>query len=140
MSPGGKKSRARSPQELYDEIKELLIKTKPKLKDGTTRDETITRDLHKIASLAQTFTEQRLKSSKKSQLSDFLDQEGVSLWNASGAVRQGSAHDSRVVVAALRLAGFRLMEAGLEPKPETEALLHILQIASKTGATLSGVF
>ncbi|KAG1908823.1 uncharacterized protein F5891DRAFT_937328 [Suillus fuscotomentosus] len=76
MSPGGKKSRARSPQELYDEIKELLIKTKPKLKDGTTRDETITRELHKIASLAQTFTEQRLKLSKKSQLSDFLDQEG----------------------------------------------------------------
>lgn len=137
MSPGGKKSRARSAQELYDEIKELLIKTKPKLKDGTTRDETITRDLHKIASLAQAFTEQRLKSSKTSQLSDFLDQEGVSLWNASGAVRHGSASDSRVVVAALRLAGFRLMEAGLEPKPGTEALLHILQIASKTGATLS---
>ncbi|KAG2129719.1 meiosis protein SPO22/ZIP4 like-domain-containing protein, partial [Suillus bovinus] len=80
---------------------------------------------------------------------------GVSLWNASGAIRQGSTADSRVVVAALRLAGFRLMEAGLEPKPDTEgweedqnsrvivahfvlsALLHILQIASKTGATLS---
>ncbi|KAG2036233.1 meiosis protein SPO22/ZIP4 like-domain-containing protein [Suillus americanus] len=137
MSPVEKKSRARSPQELYDEIKELLIKTKPKLKDGTAKDETITRDLHKIASLAQTFTEQRLKSSKKSQLSDFLDQEGVSLWNASGVVRLGAALDSRVVVAALRLAGFRLMEAGLEPKPDTEALLHILQIASKTGATLS---
>lgn len=138
MSPGGKKSRTRSPQELYDEIKELLIKTKPKLKDvGATRDETVTRDLHKIASLAQTFTEQRLKSSKKSQLSDVLDLEGVSLWNASGVVRQGSAPDSRVVVAALRLAGFRLMEAGLEPKPGAEALLHILQIASKTGATLS---
>ncbi|KAG1775142.1 meiosis protein SPO22/ZIP4 like-domain-containing protein [Suillus placidus] len=137
MSPGGKKNRARSPQELYDEIRELLIKTKPKLKDATTKDETITRDLHKIASLAQAFTEQRLKSNKKSQLSDFLDQEGVSLWNASGVVRQGSAPDSRVVVAALRLAGFRLMEAGLEPKPDTEALLHILQIASKTGATLS---
>ncbi|KAG2135130.1 meiosis protein SPO22/ZIP4 like-domain-containing protein [Suillus clintonianus] len=138
MSPGGKKSRARSPQELYDEIKELLIKTKPKLKDAiTTKDETITRDLHKIASLAQIFTEQRLKTSKNSQLSDLLDQEGVNLWNASGVVRQGSAHDSRAVVAALRLAGFRLMEAGLEPKPDAEALLHILQIASKTGATLS---
>ncbi|KAG2072988.1 SPO22-domain-containing protein [Suillus decipiens] len=138
MSPGEKKSRTRSPQELYDEIKELLIKTKPKLKDvGATRDETITRDLHKIASLAQAFTEQRLKSSKKSQLSDVLDLEGVSLWNASGVVRQGSAPDTRVVVAALRLAGFRLMEAGLEPKPDAEALLHILQIASKSGATLS---
>lgn len=139
MSPGGKKSRARSPQELCDEIKELLIKSKTKLKsDGTTtKDESISRDLHKIASLAQSFTELRLRSSKKSLLSDFLDQEGVSLWNASGVVRQGSAHDSRVVVAALRLAGFRLMEAGLEPKPDTEALLHILHIASKTGATLS---
>lgn len=139
MSPGGKKSRAWSPQELCDEIKELLIKSKTKLKsDGTTtKDESISRDLHKIASLAQSFTELRLRSSKKSLLSDFLDQEGVSLWNASGVVRQGSAHDSRVVVAALRLAGFRLMEAGLEPKPDTEALLHILHIASKTGATLS---
>ncbi|KIK46084.1 hypothetical protein CY34DRAFT_22194 [Suillus luteus UH-Slu-Lm8-n1] len=119
MSPGGKKSRARSPQELCDEIKELLIKTKTKLKsDGTTtKDESISRDLHKIASLAQSFTELRLRSSKKSLLSDFLDQEGVSLWNASGVVRQGSAHDSRVVVAA---SGFRLMEAGLEPKPDTE--------------------
>ncbi|KAG0701956.1 meiosis protein SPO22/ZIP4 like-domain-containing protein [Suillus ampliporus] len=137
MSPGGKKSRARSPQELYDEIKELVIKTKPKLKDGPNKDETVTKDLHKIASLAQAFSEQRLKSSKKSQLSDFLDQEGVNLWNASGVVRQGSAPDSRAVVAALRLAGFRLMEAGLEPKPDIEALLHILQIASKAGATLS---
>jgi hypothetical protein len=102
MSPVEKKSRARSPQELHDEIKELLIKTKPRLKDGTTKDETI-KDLHKIASLAQTFTEQRLKSIKKSHLSDFLDQEGVSLWNASGVVRLGSAPDSRVVVAACRL-------------------------------------
>ncbi|KAG1741872.1 meiosis protein SPO22/ZIP4 like-domain-containing protein, partial [Suillus paluster] len=117
----------------------LLIKIKPRLKDGTTKDETVTRNLHKISSLAQAFTEQRLKSSKKSQLSDFLDQEGVNLWNASGVVRQGSASDSRAVVAALRLAGFRLMEAGLEPKPDIEALLHILQIASKTGATLSEI-
>jgi hypothetical protein len=103
-------------------FQELLIKTKPRLKDGTTKDETI-KDLHKIASLAQTFTEQRLKSIKKSHLSDFLDQEGpyhcsasvrtnmkpkclllgVSLWNASGVVRLGSAPDSRVVVAACRL-------------------------------------
>jgi len=90
-------------------------------------------------------------------------------------VRQGSAaHDSRAVVAAcmlllclsklvsldamsVRLAGFRLMEAGLEPKPDIEgpekrqvvlccrssfipALLHILRLASKTGATLSGAY
>ncbi|OJA21094.1 hypothetical protein AZE42_07730 [Rhizopogon vesiculosus] len=122
MSPAGrKKSRAQNAQELYDNIKELLIRIKPKLKDGTAKEGTITQDLHKIASLAQAFAEQRPKSSKSCQLADFLDQEGVSLWNASGVVRQGSAaHDSRAVVAALRLAGFRLMEAGLEPKPDIQ--------------------
>lgn len=117
MSPGGKKSRARSPQELCDEIKELLIKSKTKLKsDGTTtKDESISRDLHKIASLAQSFTELRLRSSKKSLLSDFLDQEGVSLWNASGVVRQGSAHDSRVVVAACKFPLFTCLGFHLTP-------------------------
>ncbi|KAJ8589076.1 SPO22-domain-containing protein [Rhizopogon salebrosus TDB-379] len=130
MSPAGrKKSRAQNPQELYDEIKDLLIRTKPKLKDGIAKDGTITQDLHKIASLAQAFAEQRPKSNKNCQLADFLDQEGVSLWNASGVVRQCSAaHDSRAVVAALRLAGYRLMEAGLEPKPDIEGRKHHLPV------------
>jgi hypothetical protein len=66
-------------------IQELLIKIKTKLKDGTTKDETISRDLHKIASLAQSFTELRLRSSKKSLLSDFLDQEGS--YHCSASVR-----------------------------------------------------
>jgi hypothetical protein len=105
MSPAGrKKSRARNVQELYEEIKgvhsrpirrcfippkrslsqELLIRTKPKLKDGTAKDGTITQDLHKIASLAQAFAEQRPKSSKNYQMADFLDQEGpLSLRSAS---------------------------------------------------------
>jgi len=41
--------------------------------------------------------------------------------------------------SSVRLAGFRLMEAGLEAKPTIEALLHMLQIACKTGITLSEV-
>jgi hypothetical protein len=57
----------------------------------------------------------------------------------------------------VRLAGFRLIEAGLEPKPSVEsssfssfpyfgrlltcpveALIHVLQLASKASASLSG--
>ncbi|KIK99445.1 hypothetical protein PAXRUDRAFT_30503 [Paxillus rubicundulus Ve08.2h10] len=116
---------------------ELLIKIKPKLKDIQSDDASVVQDLHRIASLAHSFSEQRLKSSKMSHLADALDQEGVNLWNASGLFRQGFDGDSRFIIAALRFAGFRLMEAGLEVKPDTEALLHILQIASKTGSTLS---
>ena len=61
------------------------------------------------------------------------------------------------ILPTARLAGFRLMEAGLEQKPPVQSwswlgpalqvialvnnsgLLHILQIASKTGAILSGM-
>ncbi|KIJ21375.1 hypothetical protein PAXINDRAFT_94968 [Paxillus involutus ATCC 200175] len=118
---------------------ELLIKIKPKLKDIQSNDASVVQDLDQIASLAHSFSEQRLRSSEKSHLADALDQEGVNLWNASGLFRQGFDGDSRFIIAALRLAGFRLMEAGLEARPDTEALLHILQIASKTGSMLSEV-
>ncbi|KAL4071139.1 hypothetical protein V8B97DRAFT_2024035 [Scleroderma yunnanense] len=89
-------------------------------------------DLHQIASLALSFSDQRFKSGNDDHLTDTLDQQGVNLWNASGLFRQDC--DSRAIVAAC----FRLMEAGLEAKPSIEALLHMLQIASKTGSTLSG--
>ncbi|KAH9043868.1 hypothetical protein EDB85DRAFT_728235 [Lactarius pseudohatsudake] len=41
------------------------------------------------------------------------------------------------VVAALRLAGFRLIEAGLPEDLDVDCLVHMLQLASKTGATLA---
>ncbi|KAG9314764.1 meiosis protein SPO22/ZIP4 like-domain-containing protein [Chiua virens] len=127
-------------QTLYDQIQDLLIKIKPKLNDIQSDDDPhLVKELHHIASLAQTFSEQRLKASKKSHLADALDQEGVNLWNASGLFRQGSDGNCRPIVAALRLAGFRLMEAGLEAKSNIQALLHVLQIACKTGIMLSEV-
>lgn len=64
---------------------------------------------------------------------------GVNLWNISGLIRKTSEDDGRLLVAALRHAAFRLIEAGLEMKPGIESLLHVLQLASKTGATLSGM-
>ncbi|KAF5347040.1 hypothetical protein D9758_011629 [Tetrapyrgos nigripes] len=62
---------------------------------------------------------------------------GVNLWNISGLVRKYPEDDGRSLIGALRLAAFRLVEAGLEVKPGLETLLHVLQLASKTGATLA---
>lgn len=45
----------------------------------------------------------------------------------------------RAVCAALRLAGFRLIEAGIEQKPSIDSLIHVLQLASKVGASLADV-
>ncbi|KAI9566962.1 meiosis protein SPO22/ZIP4 like-domain-containing protein [Boletus coccyginus] len=167
MSPGRKPRHGPNLQTVYDQIQgkpflirhimctdskfrrhslELLIKIKPKLSDIQS-DAHVVKDLDHITSLAQSFSEQRPKSDKKSHLADALDQEGVNLWNASGLFRQCSDDSCRPIIAALRLAGFRLMEAGLEAQPTIEvcaplyppitALLHMLQIACKTGITLS---
>ncbi|KAI6165514.1 meiosis protein SPO22/ZIP4 like-domain-containing protein [Pisolithus thermaeus] len=120
---------------------EISIKIKPKLKNipSSTSIDTasVVKDLHQIASLAKSFSDQRLKLGDDAHLADLLDQQGVNLWNASGLFRQDS--DSRLIVAALRLAGFRLMEAGLESEPSIQALLHMLQVASKAGSALSEV-
>ncbi|KAF8060777.1 meiosis protein SPO22/ZIP4 like-domain-containing protein, partial [Lyophyllum atratum] len=128
---------------------EILLTTKSQLEDITplTRP-SLTNDLHQVASLAESFSEQRPRSNNKTwiHLADSLDQEGVNLWNISGLMRK-TPEDDGLLVAALRLAAFRLIEAGLEMKPGIESsfyrtcqcLLHVLQLASKTGATISEV-
>ncbi|KAF9036526.1 hypothetical protein BDZ89DRAFT_1130162 [Hymenopellis radicata] len=101
--------------------------------------------LQRIASLAEGIS---LSDEGSTTERDWLDQEGVNLWNISSLVRSqcqandkkkhtGSEKDDGELVGALRWAAFRLVEAGLEPRPGIESLLHILQLASKTGATLS---
>ncbi|KAF8139809.1 hypothetical protein EV363DRAFT_1310706 [Boletus edulis] len=122
MSSGTKPRHGPNLQTVYDQIQESLIKIKPKLSDIQSDDARVVKDLYHITSLAQSFSEQWLKSNKKSHLADALDQEGVNLWNASGLFRQGSDGNCRPIIAALRLAGFRLMEAGLEAKPTVEGL------------------
>ncbi|KAJ6568977.1 meiosis protein SPO22/ZIP4 like-domain-containing protein [Mycena capillaripes] len=126
-------------QQIFDSIKDLLITAKPHLDnaDPGVRP-TLIEKLRQVASLAESFTEQRPRSNKSwLQLSDDLDQEGVNLWNISGLVQKTPHDEGLVLVAALRLAAFRLIEAGLELKPGIETLVHVLQLASKTGATLS---
>ncbi|KAJ7160549.1 meiosis protein SPO22/ZIP4 like-domain-containing protein [Mycena crocata] len=126
-------------QQIFDSIKDLIVTAKPHLDsaDPGVRPPLIEK-LRRIASLAESFTEQRPRSNKTwLQLADELDQEGVNLWNISGLVQKTPNDEGRMLVAALRLAAFRLIEAGLELKPGIETLVHVLQLASKTGATLS---
>ncbi|KAG6334328.1 hypothetical protein ID866_4763 [Astraeus odoratus] len=92
---------------LASQAQSSLIKIKPKLQDitaPTVDTASVVKDLHQIASLAKALTEQRLKSSGDGHLADALDQQ---VW----------LHPDPVEV---RLAGFRLMEAGLEAKPSIE--------------------
>ncbi|KAF7437402.1 hypothetical protein PC9H_004241 [Pleurotus ostreatus] len=128
-------------QSIYESIKDLLSAIKPKLDKVKGAQSAVVKDLHQVASLAQSFTERRAKSSKQRvEWADNLDQEGVYLWNISGLVRKSPDEhdiDTLALVAGLRLAGFRLVEAGLEPNPEIATLVHVLQLASKAGASLS---
>ncbi|KAF8637477.1 hypothetical protein AX16_010805 [Volvariella volvacea WC 439] len=138
MSASNKKGSS-SLRQTFESIKDLLLTTKVQLEDLEQSSQAVlVKNLHKVASLAESYTEQRPKSNQTdASFSDILDQEGVNLWNISGLVRNNPSDGVRALVAALRLAAFRLVEAGLEPKPGIESLLHILQLASKTGATLS---
>ncbi|KZP32796.1 SPO22-domain-containing protein [Athelia psychrophila] len=127
-------------QETFDVIKDLLIKIKPGLSANKLDVGSILDDLSEVAALAEAFTAQRPRSKKNwVQFADALDREGVNLWNTSGLVSQGPDVNSRTIVATLRLAGFRLVEAGLEKTPRIETLLHVLQLASKCGAMLSEI-
>jgi len=141
MASATKKNAPSGLQEIYDSILDLLIRIKPRLDDPDLPNRpSLVQDLHQVAALAEAFSEQRPRSNKAwVELADSLDQEGVSLWNISGLICRAPDDDSRTLVAALRLAGFRLVEAGLESKPGIETLLHILRMASKTGAILSEI-
>jgi hypothetical protein len=97
---------------------DLLIKIKPKLHDRKLESGSLVDDLYQVATLAESFTTQRPRSNKNwGHLTDALDREGsfiqhmmlgprlthlvgVTLWNTSGLIRQGTDADSRTVVAA----------------------------------------
>ncbi|KAJ3850311.1 hypothetical protein EV368DRAFT_45594, partial [Lentinula lateritia] len=120
-------------------ITDLLSTTKTQLdaSDISLRP-SIIENLGRISNLAGSFTDRRLKAEKDcANFCDILDQEGVTLWNISGLVGKYPDDDGRALAGALRLAAFRLVEAGLEERPGIETLIHVLGLASKTGAILS---
>ncbi|KAJ3483561.1 hypothetical protein NLI96_g6231 [Meripilus lineatus] len=103
---------------------DALINIKPKLAESRLPNpKTISDELYTVASLAESFSQKRPRANIDwSNLADVLDREGVNLWNISGQIR-GSANDdaNKTVFAALRLAAFRLIEAGLEQKLSIES-------------------
>ncbi|KAF8957067.1 meiosis protein SPO22/ZIP4 like-domain-containing protein [Flammula alnicola] len=134
-----KKKSAEGLQGIHASILERLSKVKPLLDDPHhTNWSSVVQELIQVASQAESFTEQRPKSGKAtwSHLADSLDQEGVNLWNISGLIHKGLDGEGHAHIAALRLAAFRLVEAGLETKPGIETLVHVLQLASKAGMAL----
>ncbi|KAL9715614.1 hypothetical protein Ac2012v2_000056 [Leucoagaricus gongylophorus] len=144
MSARNKKS-LQNLQQTHDGIMDLLVKTKPNLSGTDTPNQPLlVQNLHQVASLAESFSEQRPRSNSNwSHLADNLDQEGSEL--AQFPIKfyftpqQPLIHQGLVLVGAIRLAAFRLIEAGLELKPSIETLVHLLRIASKTGNTLSEI-
>ncbi|EGN94197.1 hypothetical protein SERLA73DRAFT_144694 [Serpula lacrymans var. lacrymans S7.3] len=101
MSANKKQTLPSNLQGIYDEIKDLLINTKPKLNDSITDSSSTVGDLYHIAALAKSFTDHRPKSTKAwNKWADVLDQEGVNLWNTSGFFRRDSENNSSVIFAA----------------------------------------
>ncbi|KAH7881641.1 uncharacterized protein C8R40DRAFT_57431 [Lentinula edodes] len=139
MSGTRKKKTLPNLQEIFESIKDLLSTTKTQLdaSDISLRP-SIIENLERISNLAESFTDRRLKAEQDcANFCDILDQEGVTLWNISGLVSKYPDDDGRALAGALRLAAFRLVEAGLEERPGIETLIHVLGLASKTGAILS---
>ncbi|KAI0651390.1 meiosis protein SPO22/ZIP4 like-domain-containing protein [Trametes meyenii] len=99
-------------------------------------------DLLRLSALAESLSKHRPRAKKVDdwlQRADELDHQGVTLWNAS-VVQKDIADDAyRSACAAMRLAGFRLIEAGMEHKPGIQTLTHLLQLASKAGSSLADV-
>ncbi|KAI0757464.1 meiosis protein SPO22/ZIP4 like-domain-containing protein [Daedaleopsis nitida] len=137
-----------------------LARIKPKLNGKHPDWNSLRSDLLHLSTLAESLSKHRPRAKHEHwpQRADELDREGVALWNAS-VVQQDVPDDAyRAVCAAcappfalflphtpirlwmsVRLAGFRLIEAGMEHKPAIESLIHVLKLASKAGASLADV-
>ncbi|KAA1468362.1 hypothetical protein DENSPDRAFT_459873 [Dentipellis sp. KUC8613] len=129
-------------QGTWDSIQDLLVKIKPNLSrtNHPGPDSALVKDLFELSALAEKLVLLRPRPSSEWQtVADALDREGTYLWNESSAVRPGLDDQITTLVAALRLSGFRLIEAGLPSKRNLEVLIHMLQLASKAGTTLADV-
>ncbi|KAH9177088.1 hypothetical protein EDB89DRAFT_1938043 [Lactarius sanguifluus] len=128
----------------FDLIQDLVLRVKTKLNHRTesqsAHSTTLVTELYELATLSERLVLLRSNSSRSSLdhcQADVLDREGTYLWNHSSSMRLMAGDQISAVVAALRLAGFRLIEAGLPEDLDVDCLVHMLQLASKTGATLA---
>ncbi|KAG9104677.1 hypothetical protein FRC06_000063 [Ceratobasidium sp. 370] len=122
-------------------VEDALVAVKPHILDFQTTDfVALEASLVRLNELLEQFTAARAnkKRTKAEPVADVLDREGVRLWNASillrGVLNQVEPESRKRVFASLRLAAFRLIEAGSSEHPTGE--IHLLQLASKTAAAL----
>ncbi|KAI0327295.1 hypothetical protein GY45DRAFT_1355763 [Cubamyces sp. BRFM 1775] len=142
MSERKKRKLSPEPHVAYSDIQSLLAKLKPKLSTKNPDWDALRTDLVHLSVLAESISRHRPRAKKDqqwAQRADDLDSEGVALWNASVVQKDVPDDAYRTVCAAMRLAGFRLIEAGMEHKPGIQTLVHVLQLASKAGASLADV-
>ncbi|KAG9017874.1 hypothetical protein FRB93_004685 [Tulasnella sp. JGI-2019a] len=127
MSPTKRKKTRPDPQSVYDAIVVALIPIKASLDHPIlTPNEELVERLSRIASLSESF------SYPGSQ------EESVALWNYSLAFRpEGNSelHHARIF-AFLRLASYRLIEAGMHRDAGIQTLIHVLQLATKAASAL----
>jgi len=129
MSPRKRKTQS-APQlaAAFDAMDAVITRVKPKLAELGSKASrpSLLDDLQHLAILGETFSGQRTKEDVATDLTDSLDREGIYLWNTSGLVCQGLESDEeRTLFAALRLAAFRLIEAGIEQDPDDEGILDL---------------
>ncbi|KAI0651244.1 hypothetical protein C8Q79DRAFT_1100071, partial [Trametes meyenii] len=121
-----------------------LTSLKPKLcANGSQQDwNSLRSDLLRLSTLAESLSKHRPRAKKVDdwlQRVDELDHQGVTLWNAS-VVQKDIADDVyHSACAAMRLASFHVIGAGMEHKPGIQTLIHLLQLASKAGSSLADV-
>ncbi|CAE7228948.1 unnamed protein product [Rhizoctonia solani] len=121
-----------------------LVGIKPQILDFSSTDfVSLESNLNHLNNLLEQLSSSRnaKKRTRSEEAADVLDREGVQLWNASillrGIQNQGGAESRKRVFASLRLAAFRLIEAGSDVPPTAESLVHLLQLGSKTATALS---
>ncbi|KAN0121444.1 hypothetical protein V8E52_003340 [Russula decolorans] len=152
-----------SDSQIFDSIQDLILRIKAKLNhraDSQGAQPALVTDLYELSTLSERLIILRSNSSEPlldHRQSDILDREGTYLWNQSSSMRLLAGDQIPAVVAALRLAGFRLIEAGLPENLDVDCqpsltmccslkiewravrpgLVHMVQLGSKTGATLA---
>ncbi|QRV91649.1 G-protein alpha subunit [Ceratobasidium sp. AG-Ba] len=127
-------------------IQGALVAVKPHVLDFQNTDfDALETGLARLNELLDHFLSTRAgkKRARSESVADELDREGVRLWNASIVLRgvldlqADEPGPQKRVFASLRLAAFRLVEAGTSSPPTVESLVHLLQLASKAAAALS---
>ncbi|KAG8721684.1 hypothetical protein FRC08_011093 [Ceratobasidium sp. 394] len=142
-TPSRKRKNANSHVNL-SHIQDALVAVKPHILDFQTADfVALEASLARLNELLEQFASARAnkRRTKAEPVADELDREGVRLWNASillrGMLDQAQPESRKRVFASLRLAAFRLIEAGSSEPHTGETLVHLLQLASKTAAALA---